>query len=87
MRVRNQESRNDSELHFIATYTSEIEENRPSGSKYNTSFDRKIERLWLQSKTLGWSYNEFAVHLLEVLMILRHRDRVKLAAASKRIDA
>ena len=53
-------------------------------SKFNASFERKIERLWLRSRQPGWSYNDFVAHFLEVLVVMRHRNGVKLAAASKR---
>jgi len=86
MRVRNEESGNNSELHFITTYISAVDETKLPRPKYNASFERKLERLWFQSKTLGWNYNDFVAHLLEVLVILRHRDSVKHAAAlEKRI--
>src|SRR5262249_23964871 len=62
-----------------------VEQEKPtSRTKFNVSFEKKIENLWSQSKGLGWSYNDFVTRLLEVVMILRHRDSVKLAAASKR---
>jgi hypothetical protein len=59
------------------------EENKSSRAKHNTSFERRIERFWFQSKNLDWSYSEFVVHLLEVLVILAHRESAKRAAALK----
>ena len=50
--------------------------------------EKQIERLWFQSKQLGWNYNDFVVRLLEVLVVLSHRNKVKITAAHKQgIDA
>jgi hypothetical protein len=81
MRVRKEEPSNDNELHSLTTYRLVHEETKSPKSKYNVSFERKIERLWFQSNPLGWGYSDFVVHLLEVLVVLRHRDGVKRAAA------
>jgi hypothetical protein len=83
MLVRNAESDGDSQPHFVATYISVTEESNLSTRLFNISFERQIERLWLQSRQLGWSYSDFTIHLLEVLLIRRHRDGLKRAAASK----
>jgi hypothetical protein len=77
MRVRNEKSGGESELRFISTYVSAHDENKSSRLRQSTSLERNIERLWFQSRTLGWSYNDFVAHLLEILLILRHRDSVK----------
>ena len=45
----------------------------PRGSKLKMSIEKKIENIWLESKDLGWSYNDFISHLLEVLVVLNHR--------------
>lgn len=45
----------------------------PRGSKLKISIEKKIENIWLESRDLGWSYNEFVAHLLEVLVVLNHR--------------
>jgi hypothetical protein len=45
----------------------------PRGSKIKMSIEKKIENIWLESKELGWSYNDFISHLLEVLVVLNHR--------------
>jgi len=45
----------------------------PRGSKLKLSIEKKIENIWLESKDLGWSYNDFIAHLLEVLVVLNHR--------------
>ena len=47
--------------------------------KFTITAEKKIERLWLVSKRLGWSYNDFATHMLEVLIILRQRDKINSA--------
>ncbi len=45
----------------------------PRGSKLKMSIEKKVENIWLESKELGWSYNDFVSHLLEVLVVLNHR--------------
>jgi len=53
--------------------------------KFNVSIEKKIERVWGDARTQGWSFNDFAVQLIEVLAILRHRDQLKSRSApSKR---
>jgi len=84
MRVRNEKFGHDSELHFITNHITVHDERKVLKVKYNTSFEKKIERLWFQSKTLGWSYKDFVAHLLEVLVVVRLRERANRAAASKR---
>ena len=46
----------------------------PRGSKLKMSIEKKIENIWLESKELGWSYNDFVSYLLEVLVVLNHRS-------------
>ena len=46
----------------------------PRGSKLKISIEKKIENIWLESEDLGWSYNDFVSHLLEVLVVLNHRS-------------
>jgi hypothetical protein len=43
----------------------------------NNAVERGLERLLSGSERLGWSYDDFVVHVLEVLVILRHRDQVR----------
>ncbi len=38
-----------------------------------------MERVWLVAEDDGWSYNDPAAHLLEVLAILRLRNKVSHA--------
>jgi len=45
----------------------------PQGSKLRTSIEKKIENIWLESEELGWSYNDFVSHLIEVLIVLNYR--------------
>src|SRR5215475_16097858 len=77
MRVPNNRSSKHAMLH------SEYEKNEISKLKYNTSFERNIERLRFQSETFGWSYSDFVANLLEVLLILRHRNSWKCSADRK----
>ena len=47
-----------------------------SGSKFNISMEKKIERIWHESSNLGWSFTAFSVRVIEVLIILHHRNKV-----------
>jgi hypothetical protein len=51
-----------------------VTQGAPRGSKLKISIEKKIENIWLESQELGWSYNEFVSHLLEVLVVLNHRS-------------
>jgi hypothetical protein len=77
MRVRNSETRDDSKLHSLTALISTTVERDPSRSKFNASFEKKIEHLFLQSSHIGWSYNDFVVRVLEVLVILQQRESLK----------
>jgi hypothetical protein len=54
-----------------------------NSSKFNLSMEKQVERLWCDAKKDGWVYNDFVVRMLEILMILKHRDELKLMAAAK----
>jgi hypothetical protein len=45
--------------------------------KYKLSLERKMEQLWLRSEKSGWAYGNFVTHLIEVLIVLRHRSRAE----------
>ena len=83
MRVRGHEQENNSETNFKEAQLHFSQEKSANRSKFTTSMEKKIERVWFQSKSLGWSYNDFVVHLLEVLVTLQHRQKVKLMTAPK----
>jgi hypothetical protein len=51
-----------------------VTQGAPRGSKLKISIEKKIENIWLESQELGWSYNDFVSHLLEVLVVLNHRS-------------
>jgi hypothetical protein len=55
--------------------------NRPKLISYRM---RKIETLRFQPKQPAWSYSDFAARLMEILVILHHRNIVKAASASQR---
>jgi hypothetical protein len=84
MRVRNIEQENNSEIAFNAVKSHLSTEKAGKGAKFNSSMERKIERLWLQSKPLGWNYSDFVVHVLGVLVVLSHRNKVKPIIAPPR---
>ena len=47
--------------------------------KFAITAEKKIERLWLDSNRLGWTYNDFVTHMLEVLIIVGQRDKINLS--------
>ncbi len=51
-----------------------------NGTKFNISMEKRIERLWYESKALGWTFNGFVSHLMEILIIIQHRSRVPVQA-------
>lgn len=54
------------------------------GSKLKMSIEKKIENIWLESEQLGWNYNDFVSHLLEILIVLNYRSfRPQLNADQK----
>ena len=83
MRVHSYNLENNSEINSKETLLHFSQEKTGYRSKFNTSMEKKIERVWFQSKTLGWSYNDFVVHLLEVLVTLQHKQKVKQMTAPK----
>jgi hypothetical protein len=56
--------------------------------KFNTSMEKKIERIWFDSKKLGWDFNNFVVCLVEVLIVVQQREKasagLELAPRRKR---
>jgi len=78
MRVRSDNCGTVSEINLASTQLSLRQERTASRPEFNASFEKKIERLWFQSKHLGWSYNDFVSHLLEILVVLQRRDKIKL---------
>ena len=57
----------------IAEETIDLQQGPTHSSKLRTSIEKKIENIWLESEELGWSYNDFVSHLLEVLIVLNYR--------------
>jgi len=45
----------------------------PKGSKLRMSIEKQIENIWLESEELGWDFNDFVTHLMEVLIVLNYR--------------
>jgi len=45
----------------------------PQGSKLRMSIEKQIENIWLESERLGWDFNDFVTHLMEVLIVLNYR--------------
>jgi hypothetical protein len=47
--------------------------------KFAITAEKKIERLWLDSNRLGWTYSDFVTHILEVLIVVKQRDKIKVS--------
>jgi hypothetical protein len=84
MPVRNYKYENNSETNSKSAQLHLPQEKTVNRAKFNASVERKIERLWLQSKPLGWNYNDFVVHVLGVLVVLNHRNKANPMIASQR---
>ncbi len=56
-------------------------------AKFNSSIERKIERVWLESKVHGWNYAGFVAYALEVLTILHQRKKVHRRRRSRPYEA
>jgi hypothetical protein len=56
-----------------------LQEQYQAYTKLNFSIEKKIERLWQDSEKQGWKFNQFVSVTLEVLTILHHRNRLRLA--------
>jgi hypothetical protein len=50
--------------------------------KQKLFLERRLEQLFLRSRRLGWNYSEFAARVTEVLIVLYHRNKAKLAKKS-----
>jgi hypothetical protein len=65
-------NKTDSQVSFYDNLQVEPVLNR----KFHTSMEKKFEALQLGSKLRGWSYDDFVIHVLEVLTVLHHRNKV-----------
>jgi hypothetical protein len=84
MPVRNSKYENNSEINSKSVQLHLPQEKTVNRAKFNATVERKIERLWSQSKPLGWNYNDFVVRVLGVLVVLSHRNKVKPIIAPPR---
>ena len=48
-----------------------------NSAKHRTSLEKRVERTWSASRKLGWSYSGFVAEMLEVLIVLRQRERLE----------
>jgi hypothetical protein len=83
MSVRKYKDENNREMNSNSAMLHLFQGKTGNSPKFNISTEKKIERLWFQSRQLGWNYNDFVVRLLEVLVVLSHRNKVKITAAHK----
>jgi hypothetical protein len=83
MRVRNHREEDNREINANSARIHLSKDKTSNRRKFNTSMEKKIEHIWFDSKKIGWSYNDFVVHVLEVLVVLQQRNMAKLTIASK----
>lgn len=76
MRVRNYKYGDDCELNFKPAQFGLPQGKIVKKASLNMRVERKIESLRLQSTRLGWSYDDFVTHLLEVLAVLQQRGKL-----------
>jgi hypothetical protein len=53
--------------------TSDLPQSPLQGPKLRSAIEKKMEKLWFESQELGWSYNDFVGHALEVIVVLNCR--------------
>lgn len=83
MRVRNYKDESSRKINPMAPHVHLSQEKTGNRSKFNTSMERQIERLWIESNKLDWNFNDFVVDVLGVLVVLNHRNKVKSAISSQ----
>ena len=83
MGVCNHKDESNSTINSVAPQHHIFQKETGARSKFNTSAERKIERLRIESNRHGWSYNDFVVRLLEVLVVLNHRNNLGPASTSQ----
>lgn len=54
----------------------------PRPKNINAFIERKLETAWTHSRDRGWSVGDFASLVIEVLVILNHREKVREAVAA-----
>jgi hypothetical protein len=79
MRMRNDYYTGPAKVDLKNVRLSVIQGGAAARPEFNTSFEKEIEHLLFESRRLGWSYNEFVTHLMEILTVLQLRDKIKLA--------
>ena len=66
-------------LSNVLLYEEVIPERDQIYTKLNLSMEKKIERLWQESEKQGWKFSQFVTAAIEVLTILHHRNKLRLA--------
>jgi hypothetical protein len=84
MRARNNYYNNVIEINFGNLQIPVIQKGVAAEDEFNASFEGEIEYLWAQSRSRGWSYDDFVAHLLEVLTVVRSRDKIGLSSSPVR---
>ncbi len=50
-----------------------------SNFKFNLAMERQIEKIFGDAQKHGWSYQDFTLNIVEVLLILQRREKVNQA--------
>jgi hypothetical protein len=48
-----------------------------SGGQRLKSFEHRIQKCQIAAQQKGWNYNDFVAYLLEIIVVLRLRDKQK----------
>lgn len=47
--------------------------------KHRGTIEKKLERFFRESEELGWSYETYVASVLEILTVLHHRNKRRVA--------
>jgi hypothetical protein len=84
MRILSESNHNADEANATAQGGSlEDEGGLTPGRKFNISVEKKIEKLWLDARGLGWDFRTFVVFILEILTIMHYRRSLDQGAQSQ----
>ncbi|MBJ7534389.1 hypothetical protein JDN40_09770 [Rhodomicrobium vannielii ATCC 17100] len=53
-----------------------VSRDEPRHFKTRTSIEKNLENMWIKSQELGWNYQDFVSQVLEIMVVLNHRDRL-----------
>jgi hypothetical protein len=66
-------------VEFVSVYEDIFPKKSQKPIKIHLSIEKRLERLWQVSEKQGWKFSQFVAVALEVLTVLHHRNKLKLA--------